>query len=156
MHNNRNSGVSSGLIDLLFNLVLGLTMMIIIAFLLIQETKKSDHPELALGLFIIEWEPEKNIDNDVWIRDPTGNILSFKNRTTPLITLDRDDLGNVAESVDVITQKFNPLNREIVTVRAWYEGTWTVNIHVYGIKHQDLTNTTVSISFFQLSNDKRG
>lgn len=153
MHRDRNQGVTQGFLDILFNLVIGLTVLIILAFLLIQDNKKSETPDLSLGMFILDWEPDKDIDNDIWIRDPTGHVLSFMSgyRTTPLLALDRDDTGTSNEAINAITKKRNPLNREIVTIRAWKEGTWTVNVMAYGIKHGALTETTFNLTLLKLS-----
>ena len=42
-------------------------------------------------IVMLYWEPESVHDIDIWMTDPAGNVLSFKNKTVGLMHLDRDD-----------------------------------------------------------------
>ena len=80
--------------DLLFNIVVGLAFLFLLAFILMNPiAKDKDIEEKSDFIIILTWDDESGDDIDLWIRDPLGNILSFKNREDALMHLDRDDLG---------------------------------------------------------------
>ena len=75
-----------GMTDMLFNMLLGFVFLFIIAFLLINPiTKKSDAPKKAEFLIVIEWDEQLNDDID--LRDPSGNKVSFTNKAAGLMNL---------------------------------------------------------------------
>ena len=71
-----------------------------------------------------------------WMRDPLGNILSFKNREDALMHLDRDDLGLANDKVELPGGDYEYVyrNKEVASLRGTHEGEYLVNIHVYNKK----------------------
>ena len=80
--------------DLLFNIVVGLAFLFLLAFILMNPiAKDKDIEEKSDFIIILTWDDESGDDIDLWVRDPLGNIVSFRNRGAGLMHLDRDDLG---------------------------------------------------------------
>ena len=120
--------------DLLFNIVIGVAFMFMVAFLLINPVaKKQDIESKADFLIILNWDTNSYNDLDLWVKDPLENIISFKRKDNGLMHLDRDDLGGKNDKVKQPdgTIKYISLNREIVALRGTLEGWYVVNIHSY-------------------------
>lgn len=128
---------SIGMTDMLFNMLLGFVFLFIIAFLLINPiTKKSDAPKKAEFLIVIEWDEQLNDDIDLWVRDPSGNKVSFTNKAAGLMNLEKDDLGRSNDAVVMAdgTIKYIMINREVVTIRGIVPGVYNAMAHVYARK----------------------
>jgi len=128
---------TTGLNDLLFNLLVGFVFLFIVAFLLINPpTKKEDAPKKAEYLIIIEWDEGVNDDVDLWVKDPDGVTVSFTGKSGGLLNLEKDDLGASNDrwrkaDGTVVTI---PINREVVTMRGIKPGRYQVAAHIYSRK----------------------
>lgn len=125
---------TTGFTDLLFNVVVGLAFMFILAFILINPiTKKQDVEEKSDYLIILTWDDKSKDDIDIWVQDPLSSIVSFRNRGSGFMHLDRDDLGTRNDIVYLPdgTRKIIERNREVVSLRGTVEGEYLVNVHVY-------------------------
>ena len=125
---------STAFIDLLFNIIVGVAFLFLIAFILINPvSKKHDVESKADFLIILNWDDKSNDDIDLWMRDPIGNIMSFKSKDVGFMHLDRDDLGSRNDKIKMPdgTIKYVVLNREIAALRGTLEGWYIVNVHVY-------------------------
>jgi hypothetical protein len=125
---------STAFTDLLFNIVIGVAFMFMLAFLLINPVaKKQDIESKADFLIILNWDTKSFNDLDLWMRDPLENTVSFRNKDNGLMHLDRDDLGGKNDRIKQPdgTIKYVALNREILALRGTVEGWYVVNIHSY-------------------------
>ena len=123
--------------DLLFNIVVGLAFLFLLAFILMNPiAKDKDIEEKSDFIVILTWDDESGDDIDLWMRDPLGNILSFKNREDALMHLDRDDLGLSNDKVQLPDGKIEYVyrNKEVASLRGTHEGEYLVNVHVYNKK----------------------
>lgn len=125
---------TTGLNDLLFNLLVGFVFLFIVAFLLINPpTKKEDAPKKAEYLIIIEWDEGSADDVDLWVKDPQGITVSYRQKEGGLLNLEKDDLGlsndkwRKADGTIVTI----PINREVVTMRGIVPGRYQVAAHIY-------------------------
>ena len=121
-------------IDFLFILLLAFISMFILALLLINPiTKKSEIERKAEYIVTLEWEDKSHDDIDLWIEDPVGNVLSFRNKVAGLMHLDKDDLGQINDIIYLPdgTRQVIELNREVATFRGWVKGEDVVNVHLY-------------------------
>jgi hypothetical protein len=127
-----------GFTDLLFNLVIGFVYLFMIAFILINPVaKKGDVVKKADYMIVIEWNHDYNDDVDLWIKDPAGNIVSFLQKSSGLMNLEKDDLGYGNDSYQKgVEKKFIHLNREVITLRGVLAGEYQVMAHVY---HRKIT-----------------
>ena len=130
-------GSSVAFTDLLFNIVVGLAFLFLLAFILMNPiAKDKDIEEKSDFIIILTWDDESGDDIDLWIRDPLGNLLSFKNREDALMHLDRDDLGLSNDKVLLPDGDYEYVyrNKEVVSLRGVHEGEYLVNVHVYNKK----------------------
>lgn len=128
--------------DLLFNALLGFTFLFLAAMMFINPKAKSGiiDPK-AEYIITIRWEDNSSEDIDLWVEDPYGSIIWFRNREVGLTHLDRDDRG-MLNDVIVINETeeiVNPLNQEVVTIRGTVPGEYVVNVHYY--QSQDKNNS---------------
>jgi hypothetical protein len=120
--------------DVLFNALLGFVVLFVLALLLINPiTKKSDIPAKAEILIIVEWDNESPDDIDTWVQGPMmGAPISFQNKHSGSMHLDRDDLGRTSDIMMIDGEKIViKINREVVTMRGIAKGDYYINIHVY-------------------------
>jgi hypothetical protein len=98
-----------------------------------EEVKNTAH-ELPKAEFIIDlsWNDGSQDDIDLYVMDPTGKIVFFGQKSSPIMFLDLDNRGN-SNWVDMPdgTRKDIPDRKEIVTIRTIFAGEYTVNAHVY-------------------------
>ena len=123
--------------DLLFNIVVGLAFLFLLAFILMNPiAKEKDVEEKSDFIIIMTWDDESGDDIDLWVRDPGGRIVSFRNREIGFMHLDRDDLGLSNDKVQGPDGKMIYVyrNKEVISLRGYNEGTYLVNVHVYNKK----------------------
>ena len=123
--------------DLLFNIVVGLAFLFLLAFILMNPiAKEKDIEEKSDFIIVMTWDDESGDDIDLWVRDPGGHIVSFRNRGIGFMHLDRDDLGLSNDKVQGPDGKIVYVyrNKEVVSLRGYSEGTYLVNAHVYNKK----------------------
>ena len=123
--------------DLLFNIVVGLAFLFLLAFILMNPiAKEKDVEEKSDFIIVMTWDDESGDDIDLWVRDPGGRIVSFRNRGIGFMHLDRDDLGLSNDKVQGPDGKIIYVyrNKEVVSLRGYSEGTYLVNVHVYNKK----------------------
>lgn len=138
---------SIGFTDLLFNLVIGFVYLFMIAFILINPiTKTGDVIKKADYILVLEWNHDLNDDIDLWVQDPTGEIVSFKKKQASSMHLELDDLGYSSDKV--ITDpsyKIININREVVTIRGAVMGEYKVMAHVYNRKPSAITANSEAV-----------
>ena len=122
-----------GFIDILFNILVGFAFLFIVAFLLIKpEAKREDFDRRAQFVIIMEWDNTRVDDIDLYVQDPSGKIVHFRNRVVNFMHLDKDDLGKRNDVIMINGQEMHvPINREVVTIRGIIPGEWVINAHYY-------------------------
>jgi hypothetical protein len=129
----RHSAIGVGFTDLLFNALLGFVVMFVLAFLLINPVAKTGAVDpKAEFLITLSWPDGRREDVDLYVADPAGNLVWFRQREAGLMHLDRDDLGQRNDLIEVAGRKIaNPINQEIVSIRGVLPGEFVVNVHLY-------------------------
>ena len=129
----RRSGIGLGFTDLLFNALLGFVVMFVLAFLLINPVAKTGAVDpKAEFLITLTWPDGRAEDVDLYVADPAANLVWFRQREAGLMHLDRDDLGQRNDFVEVAGRRIaNPLNQEVVAIRGILPGEFVVNVHLY-------------------------
>ena len=119
--------------DLLFNALLGFTFLFLVAIIFMNpEAKTGIIDPKAEYIITITWEDNSPDDIDTWVEDPDGRIVWFRNSEAGLIHLDRDDRGQLNDTITINGEKVeNPLNQEVVTIRGVVRGEYVVNLHYY-------------------------
>ena len=138
--NNEKYKSTIGFTDLLFNILVGFAFLFIIAFILIKpEAKKHDFERRAEFVVVLEWDHDQSDDIDLYVQDPTGGRVSFRNPIVNFMHLDKDDLGyvnDVVMNVDGTITKVN-INREVVTIRGIIPGEYIINVHYYSTRRSE-------------------
>jgi len=139
---------STPFIDLLFNLLLGYAFLFLISFLMIQPIlKKAEVHTQAEFIITVTWPLDNTDDVDTWLEDPLGNLVWFSNKEAGLSHLDRDDLGSSNDIIylaDGSVIKY-PYNQEILTIRGYIGGEWTLNVHMYSKREKENTIAHVTM-----------
>jgi len=121
-------------VDLLFNLLVGIIVLFIIAFLMINPiAKKNDIKSQAHYLIVLRWHDQSASDIDLWVKLPSGCSVGFNNKECGIVHLDRDDLGqlNDVASFDNGQQIKISRNTETVSIRGQLPGRILVSTHFY-------------------------
>jgi hypothetical protein len=119
--------------DLLFNALLGFVVMFVLAFLLINPVAQTGAVDVkAEFLITLAWPDGRHEDVDLYVEDPSGNLVWFRAREAGLMHLDRDDLGRSNDVIKVGGREIvSPLNQEVVAIRGIQPGEYVVNLHLY-------------------------
>ena len=134
--------------DMLFNMLIAFVFCFIVALLAMnpKALKSGDIPAKAEFIITLSW-PDMNPDDiDAWAQDPAGNVVWFRAREAGLMHLDRDDRGLVNDTLVTNGREvINPLNQEVITVRGYAAGEYTVNAHYYESKDGQPVNVSLSV-----------
>ncbi len=120
--------------DMLFNMLIAFVFCFIVALLAMnpKSTKAGDIPAKAEFIITLGWPDNDPNDIDLWVRNPAGEVVWFRNREAGLMHLDRDDRGLANDTVEVDGRRIvNPLNQEVVTIRGIAPGEYVINAHYY-------------------------
>jgi len=125
--------------DLLFNLLIGFTSLLLIAFLLINpiaEEGKID-PQTEF-LITMTWDHDSGVDLDLWVKGPTGTIVGFPSKDGRYMVLERDDLGNANDIYEVNGETMViARNIETLMINAIVPGEYHVSVHNYNMNYED-------------------
>ncbi len=123
-------------VDLLFNLLVGFTSLLLLAFLMINPIADEGKID-PVSEFIITatWPDESHFDIDIWVRGPDGGITSFRRKDGNWIVLERDDLGSSNDFYEINgVMTLLKRNLETVSINAMMPGEYVLNIHNYSTK----------------------
>ena len=124
--NNKYANLLS-FIDLLFNLMLGFAAMFLLSLAMISSSKVSQDESLKRDVeyFIrIEWQGDSDNDVDMWLQDPVGDMIGYRDKQRHNMYLERDNLGN-----DANLSTPGHINEEIVSILKITPGWYTMNLH---------------------------
>lgn len=133
--------------DLLFNTLLAFVLLFAIAMLAMNPKAKTGVIDAKAEFIItVTWPDMNPNDIDTWVQDPGGNLVWFRAREAGMMHLDRDDRGLSNDTIVINGQKVvNPLNQEVVTIRGFAPGEYTVNAHYYDTRNGEPVNINVSV-----------
>ena len=133
--------------DLLFNTLLAFVLLFAVAMMAMNPKAKTGVIEAKAEFIItVTWPDLNPNDVDTWVQDPGGNLVWFRAREAGMMHLDRDDRGLANDTIVINGQKVvNPLNQEVVTIRGFVPGEYTVNVHYYETKNGEPVSVNVSV-----------
>jgi hypothetical protein len=131
--------------DLLFNTLLGFTLLFFISILFMNPIAKLGNITYKAEYIItVSWPENQPDDIDLWVEDPYGERVSYLQKEAGWLHLDRDDQGNLNDTVTINgVEVVYPINQEVVTVRGILSGEYVVNLHYY--ESQSKQPVTVNI-----------
>ncbi len=117
--------------DFMFILVCCLTLFFVLT--LIQILKNNEGiVHKAEFILTMTWPKDDDNDMDLWLKDPHGNIIYYKDKEVASMFLDRDDLGHQNDEIVINgVKQIIEINQEIISVRAIIPGRWVVAVHFY-------------------------
>lgn len=133
--------------DLLFNTLLAVVMLFSVAMMVMNPKAKTGVIDAKAEFIItVTWPDLNPNDLDTWVQDPGGNLVWFRAREGGMMHLDRDDRGLSNDTITINGQQvINPLNQEVVTIRGFAPGEYTVNLHYYETKNGEPVSAKVSV-----------
>lgn len=134
--------------DLLFNILLGFILLFFIAVLFLNPADDTGKIDIDAQYVITVTWPDLNPDDiDTYIEDPEGNVTWFRNRSSGLVHLDRDDRGMLNDTLEVSGQTIeNPLNQEVAAIRGALPGEYVVNVHYYESETLEPVDVAVKVA----------
>lgn len=125
--------------DLLFNLLIGFTSLLLIAFLLINpiaEEGKID-PEVEF-LITMNWDDSSGVDMDLWVKGPDNTIVGFPSKDGKYMVLERDDLGDNNDRYFFNGESYLiERNLESLSINAIVPGEYFISVHNYNTSYED-------------------
>lgn len=126
--NRTRFGTTLSFIDFAFNLIIALIALFILSIMLLNPPKQeSSTKKEAKYLIVMRWQDGSNHDVDLWVQYG-DRIIGFPMRQSEHMSLERDDLGP-DDTTNML--HFTPINEEIMAIRSFREGWYTVNAHWY-------------------------
>jgi hypothetical protein len=132
--------------DMLFNMLIAFVFCFIVALLAMnpKTSKAGDVPAKAEYIITLSWPDYDPNDIDTWVRNPTGEIVWFRNREAGLMYLDRDDRGQSNNTIVVNGRRVvTPFRQEVVTIRGVVPGEYVVNADYYNAKNVEASDPKI-------------
>ncbi len=129
----RHSRPTDPFIDLLFNALLGFTFLFLVSVMFVNPEARRGRVDLKAEYIIsVTWPDQLADDIDIWVQDPIGETVSYLRKDAGWLHLDRDDRGEVNDTIIVDGRELvYPINQEVVTIRGIIPGEYTVNLYYY-------------------------
>lgn len=137
---------NTAFLDILFNSLLCFVFLFVLSFSMIEPDRPDGQINTKAEFIItVTWPEGLASDVDTWVEDPLGNIVYFKDLEAGLMHLDRDDLGFINDSIvsptgQVLAVRYN---EEIVSIRGFIPGEWTINLHLYNKRDRGVVKVRV-------------
>jgi hypothetical protein len=133
--------------DLLFNALLGFTMLFMVTIMFVNPLAKLGSANLKAEFIItLSWPEDLADDFDVWVEDPHGEIVSYLQKDAGWLHLDRDDRGEINDTIMVDGQKVvHRINQEVVTIRGIISGEYIVNAYFYEARSEQPVELTLTV-----------
>lgn len=129
----RSNRTTDPFIDLLFNALLGFTFLFLVSVMFVNPDARRGRVDLKAEYIIsVTWPDHLADDIDLWVQDPIGDTVSYLRKDANWLHLDRDDRGEVNDTITVGGREVvYPINQEVVTIRGIIPGEYTVNLYYY-------------------------
>ncbi|MGD9601467.1 MAG: hypothetical protein AB7O21_02630 [Gammaproteobacteria bacterium] len=131
----------------LFKIIQAITYLFVLAVLFMNpEAKKGIIDPKAEYIITVTWPDGNPNDIDTYVEDPAGNLVNFSAASAGLIHLDRDDRGNLNDTLNINGKVIaNPLNQEVTTIRGVITGEYIINVHYYATEDNEPVPVTVRV-----------
>jgi len=143
----KDKKLSDPFTDLLFNTLLGFSLLFFISILFMNPIAKLGNVNYKAEYIItVTWPDDQPDDIDIWMSDPNQNVLSYRQRDIGWLQLDRDDQGDLNDTIEVNGVKMvYPINQEVVSIRGIVSGEYILNLQYYKSLTQKPVTATVKI-----------
>lgn len=107
-------------------------MLLISAHLVVQNSNSAPEKHVGEYLVTLTWDNNRDIDLDLWLRDPSKHVIYYGNREAQNISLDRDSRGFLSNG------EMHTDNREVISIRAIIPGDYLVAVGYYSGNDPDM------------------
>lgn len=131
----------------LFKIIQAITYLFVLAVLFMNPVSKQGiiNPK-AEYIITVNWPDRNPNDIDTYVEDPAGNVTDFANPAAGLVHLDRDDRGNLNDTLNINGKLIeNPINQEVTTIRGVITGEYVVNVHYYASEDDKPVPVTIRV-----------
>lgn len=138
-------------IDLLNLMLQGLILIMAVALVLMNPPQKNkSDPDKTPGALnvMITWPNDLDVDIDLWMKDPTGEIIGYSHKEGTYFNLIRDDLGKVND--------VSGINFELATSRVILPGNYVFNLHYYSNHGTEPENKPVPVHLIITKRNEKG
>lgn len=125
-------------VDLLLGMLVCILCITILMAALVAPIKKDQGAEVKAE-FLITATWNEDCDIDLYLEDPNGAVLNFRQRESMTAHLEFDSRGEfnnlitLADGTKVRPRQFS----EVITLRSVVPGEYIVNVHLFGVKAMD-------------------
>jgi hypothetical protein len=132
---------------ILFKALQVIAFLFFIAFLALSQQKDTGKVDTKAEFFIsMTWPDNHPDDFDLFVQDPTGNVVWYRKRDIGFLTLERDNRGGANSFVKVGGEKIlSPARQELVSIRGIVAGEYTVNVYHFSARTGQPVPVTVSV-----------
>jgi hypothetical protein len=143
----KNRQLSDPFTDLLFNTLLGFSLLFFISIIFMNPIAKMGNVNFKAEYIItVTWPDDQPDDVDVWVQDPNYNLLSYRDSDVGWLHLDRDDQGDLNDTIMIDgVETVYPINQEVVTIRGIVSGDYIINLQYYKSTTQKPVEVTVKV-----------
>ena len=143
----KNRQLSDPFTDLLFNVLLGFSLLFFISIIFMNPIAQLGNVNFKAEYIItVTWPDNQPDDVDVWVQDPNQNLLSYRESNIGWLHLDRDDQGDLNDTVMINgVETVYPINQEVVTIRGIVSGEYIVNLQYYKTTTGQPVTSTIKI-----------
>ena len=129
----RHSSSIDPFTDLLFNTLLGFTLLFFLSIMFMNPIAKLGNITYKAEYIItVTWPEDQPDDIDLWVQNPQLETVSYLQKEAGWLHLDRDDRGDLNDTVTIDGEEVvHPINQEVVTIRGIISGEYIVNLHYY-------------------------
>jgi hypothetical protein len=128
---NRQSSIEVALANFSLTFAKALLVLCVVLFMLINPKNGTDGVKPnAEFLITIDWQVVGRYDVDLWTRLPNGSIVSYLNKESGVVFLERDDLGQDC-NLTTNAGKSTGICQEITSIRGVLPGEYEVSVHLY-------------------------
>lgn len=101
---------------------------------------------------VATWPVGANDDVDLYVKDPSGNLIFYGRTTAELMHLEYDDRGDLGDKAMTSSGEVRvAINQERAIIRGGMPGEYVVNVHMFAKRAS--APTTVKISLYRLKGD---
>lgn len=145
-------------VDLMMGTLVVVTALLIASNAVEKAKKEPEKKENASietdGQYAIvaTWPADANDDVDLYVKDPSGNLIFYGRTTAELMHLEYDDRGDLGDKAMTSSGEVRvAINQERAIIRGGMPGEYVVNVHMFAKRAS--APTTVKISLYRLKGD---
>lgn len=131
----------------LFKALQVVAFLFFIAFLIVSQQKEDGKVDNKAEFFVsMTWPDNHPDDFDLFVQDPTGNVVWYRRRDIGFMSLERDNRGRANDFMLVNGETVrSSVRQELVSIRGIVAGEYTVNVYHFTAQSSMPVPVTVTV-----------